>query len=130
MSEYLIKEETLTNIADEIRELSGSTSGMTPNNMITNLDEANDEVITQKDLINTIKTALEGKANPSPAEPINLQSKTVNPTTSKQVVSPDSGYNGLSKVTVNAIPTTTLATPNINIGDGACRAWRGSVASR
>lgn len=34
-----------------------------------------------------------------------LQSKTVSPSTSSQTVKPDSSYNGLSQVTVNAIPT-------------------------
>ena len=56
------------------------------------------ELTAQDNLIAQIQTALQNKASAS--EPV-LQTKTVTPTTSSQNVTPDSGYDGLSKVTVN-----------------------------
>jgi hypothetical protein len=52
----------MTAIADEIRELSGTTNKMGLDAMATHVGEANDEVSSQADLITQIATALEGKA--------------------------------------------------------------------
>ena len=43
----------------------------------------------------------------SGSEDVHAQSKTVTPTAASQVVSPDTGYNYLTQVTVNAIPYVT-----------------------
>ena len=43
-----------------------------------------------------------------------LQTKTVSPSTSSQIIIPDNSYNGLSKVTVNAMPTGSLNGISVN----------------
>lgn len=64
------------------------------------------ELTTQDDLITQIQTALQNKASAAPIEPV-LQSKTATPTTSVQTITPDTNYDGLSQVVVEAIQTQT-----------------------
>lgn len=68
MSDYLIKKETLTNIADEIRTLSGTTSPMSTAEMTSTLNTENtnfeNNLTEQNDLISQISTLVATKANP------------------------------------------------------------------
>lgn len=100
----------MTAIADKIRGLLGLTGTMGLDTMADNLSTAQGEVDTQAGLIAQISSVLSGKAGSGSsggggsANPV-LQIKTVTPTKSSQVVKPDSGYDGLSQVNVNAIPS-------------------------
>jgi hypothetical protein len=96
----------MTALADEIRELSSSSAKMGIDDMTTNVSNANEEVDNQTDLIAQIKGVIDTLPEAGGSGEITLQSKTVTPTASSQIVSADSGYDGLDTVTVNAIPST------------------------
>ena len=57
----------------------------------------------------TVDVSVSGGGSPT------LQAKTATPTTSQQVIEPDSGYDGLSSVTVDAMPTGSAATPATSV---------------
>lgn len=62
MSEYLVQRQSLENIADEIRVLSGTTEPLGLDEMATNVNDANDEVADQTELLAQLVSALEGKS--------------------------------------------------------------------
>lgn len=68
------------------------------------------EVGTQSNLIDEISTILDSKASANPS----LQEKTVTPSAAQQEVTPDTEYDGLSKVTVNG--DVNLVSENIKEG--------------
>lgn len=78
MAMYKIQGQTLTEIADAIRSKTGRADAITPEQMAQIIESAE----------------LGGE--------ILLQEKTCTPTGQVQVVTADSGYQGLSKVTVEA----------------------------
>jgi hypothetical protein len=59
---YVIDKATLDVLADNARELSGETKQLSTDNMISLTSDAADRVNEQTDLIEQIKTALQGKA--------------------------------------------------------------------
>ena len=62
MSEYLVQRQSLENIADEIRELSGTTEPLGLTEMATNVNDANAQVAEIEGLIGELNAALDGKS--------------------------------------------------------------------
>lgn len=60
-NQYVIQKETLDNIAAQSMSLVGKTESVSTDDIISDLTVANTEVSTQTDLIEQIKTAIQGK---------------------------------------------------------------------
>lgn len=76
MSEYLVQRQSLENIADEIRVLSGTTEPLGLTEMATNVNDANDEVADQTELIAQVVSALQGKSVPGGGEDVTAETET------------------------------------------------------
>ena len=63
MNEYLIRKNTLTEIGNKVRRLSGDDEALSPVEMAEGLENVANEVDTQSDLIQQIKTVLADKAS-------------------------------------------------------------------
>lgn len=88
--------------ADEI--FAGETAYGASGNKITGTFTIDNELSEQSGLITQI-TNIANSLPDASAQEATLQAKTVTPTKSLQTVTPDDNYDGLSEVTVNAIPS-------------------------
>lgn len=109
MAEYLVQGESLSPIADGIRELIGSSDNMYLSDMSTNLQTAVDTVDTQTSLIAQIEAALEGKTAAA--------SSTIATATTK----PSSNSTSIAFTGVSGEPKLFAICPTGNITLGSTR---------
>ena len=116
MSNALINNQTLTDIADAIRTKLGSQATMIPGDMPTNIlnipsgsGTYQEKTVTPTAEAQTVfPDAGYDALSKVKVNGISLQEKTVTLTSSQQIITPDSGYVGLSQVTVPAAPSSGL----------------------
>ena len=105
----------MTAIADRIRSILGISGSMGLEDMASNLQMCKNEVDLQENLLSIALTALEGKASGGTgSSDVILQNKQVTPSTANQLITPDTGYNGLSYVSVAG--DSDLTPDNIKAG--------------
>lgn len=116
ITRVIMEKDELQPLADNIKILNGTQNEeITLSGMESVIQSSNAEIESQAAKLAQALSALNGKAASGGSGEVKLQEKTVNSSTSKQTVQPDSGYDGLSKVTVNAMATATQAVPSISV---------------
>jgi len=93
--------EKMTALADEIRELSGTTDTKSLDEMKVDVDAANTEITEQAELIAQITTALEGKAGGATLPPLD------NPAVAADILSGKEAIDGDGNVITGTIATKT-----------------------
>lgn len=124
--------EKMTALAEEIRELSGTSSVKTIDNMTSDVAEANGDIEQQIGIIDQIRVALAGKASGSGG--IELPELT-NPASSSDILSGKEAIDGVGAVITGTIPiktssdlTTSGATVTVPSGYYASQATK-SISS-
>lgn len=124
MAKVAITEQYLTNIANAIRSKTGLSATFYPSEMANAISAISSSGgITPTGTISitengtySVTSYASASVNVPTGSTINNQDKTVNPSTSQQSITADSGYTGLGTVTVNAMPAGTAGTPTASKG--------------